>query len=70
MTESKLQEGDVRLDLTYNPLLLQASQVQACGVHVLYLLWIYSGGDKTSVKTLTAYISHNKAKYPINLGAK
>ena len=30
----------------------------------------YSGGDKTSVKTLTAYISHNKAKYPINLGAK
>ena len=30
----------------------------------------YSGGDKTSVKTLTAYISHNKAKDPINLGAK
>ena len=29
-----------------------------------------SGGDKTSVKTLTAYISHNKAKDPINLGAK
>ena len=34
---------------------------------------IYSGGDKTSVKTLKsykAYISHNKAKNPINLGAK
>ena len=33
----------------------------------------YSGGDKTSVKTLKsdkAYISHNKAKNPINLGAK
>ena len=30
----------------------------------------YSGGDKTSVKSLTAYISHNKAKDPINLGAK
>ena len=37
MTESKLLEGDVRQDLPYNPLLLQASQVQACGVHVLYL---------------------------------
>ena len=41
MTESKLQEGDVRLDLTFNPLLLQAPQVQACGVHVLHLLEIY-----------------------------
>ena len=34
------------------------------------IIRIYSGGDKTSVKTLTAYISHNKAKDPINLGAK
>ena len=37
---------------------------------ILYNSSSYSGGDKTSVKTLTAYISHNKAKYPINLGAK
>ncbi len=31
---------------------------------------LYSGGDITSVKTWKAYISHNKAKNPINLGAK
>ena len=40
---------------------------------LLFLDSIYSGGDKTSVKTLKsykAYISHNKAKNPINLGAK
>ena len=30
---------------------------------------MYSGGDKTSVKTLKAYINHNKAKNTINLGA-
>ena len=30
---------------------------------------IYSGGYKTLVKTLKAYISHNKAKNPINFGA-
>ena len=37
-------------------------------------IWgVYSGGDKTSVKTfktLKAYISHNKAKNPNYLGAK
>ena len=33
------------------------------------VIYIYSGEDKTSVKTLKAYISHNKAKNPINFGA-
>ena len=40
------------------------------GKEIAMIIYIYSGGDKTSVKTLTAYISFNKAKYPINLGAK
>ena len=41
---------------------------KVCGGKLI--ICFYSGGDKTSVKTLTAYISHKKAKDPINLGAK
>ena len=51
----------------------QMAQVRYKYNYYMHFSDCYSGGDKTSVKTLKsykAYISHNKAKNPINLGAK
>ena len=66
-TESQEQAGlGGRLRPVLRPQCLREADIHHQMVNTLS----YSGGDKTSVKTLTAYNSHNKAKDPINLGAK
>ena len=71
LKSSKKHKKDILLNGPYLISLQWAENVTRSQFKVTVEL--YSGGDKTSVKTLKsykAYISHNKAKNPINLGAK